>query len=811
MTAVHNPAPLSTTAPMSSIPSPTVVTRPKRERNSPSQENMLHDLGASIQSLPSHPSSSNQSYQHSNIIQQANPFSYQQQIYQQQSISANHQPGHQLPHLGQNQQSHNHQGNLSAPQVSLPSSSHLQTSQQQSSSNTLQPVSVNQSHSIVSQQHPSNSTSLPSHKPQIGGNLNQTNGQSLSVSHQPNGYHSGQQNQTSLPIHHQNVTQVSGQMLNQRPPQLPQPQLSQQQRAVHQQSQSQQLQPLSSQTHGNRMQQTHSRAFTTHTQMIPPSLPALGTQISHGFSYPQQHVQMHQSHPPQHVMLPALGQTHFKPGDEAEMSDDLMGFPGLQSNRLQDISSALVSNAFQPEHISNANDPSVMEALIQADPESDPLNMNVHLQMSLNMDPQRSIERQVLPHNDRDPNAQNHAMNQATTALPGGNATFSMQLPNAMPPLPYTGQGGAIPHPQVLLQGPNSFSAFPMQTTSKSGNDGSSMMMIARQGLRGHQSQPVLQMAQQDDLHRRQVFGGSNQMSIQDLTKPKTEHQDAHFSPASPSYSAVTISPPTLLQTSQGIPKTVAGVVPPSQANGESPTSVTTPPGLSCHICKTRFTRRYNLKVHMTSKHSDKRDFQCDQCPNAFNRVDSLKRHIATTHRKEKKWSCEVCHKNFGQRPHMKMHIDTVHLKKRDHICHCGKAFGTRYNLNAHQRTHLQTPKKHLCLVCKKSFALKSSLARHQRNASHTPPPDVQQAVQQHAQQQMNSQQIGATMAHDQGGAPNTTQQPVTAHGPQLHVSEQTSVQQAGNTTELTPGTTVPVVSGVTSAIPLARLPRLSN
>lgn len=141
--------------------------------------------------------------------------------------------------------------------------------------------------------------------------------------------------------------------------------------------------------------------------------------------------------------------------------------------------------------------------------------------------------------------------------------------------------------------------------------------------------------------------------------------------------------------------------------------------GLVCPICGTQFTRRYNLKVHMSSKHSARRDYHCKQCPNAFNRGDSLKRHIATTHRGEKKWRCPYCQRDFGQRPHMKMHIDTVHLKKRDHKCHCGKAFGTRYNLSAHQRTHQQTPKKHLCIVCNKSFALKSSLARHQRNSGH--------------------------------------------------------------------------------------------
>lgn len=258
---------------------------------------------------------------------------------------------------------------------------------------------------------------------------------------------------------------------------------------------------------------------------------------------------------------------------------------------------------------------------------------------------------------------------------------------------------------------------------------------------------------------------GSTQRSIRGLMKPKTNvvnvsTQNPQLSPSSPAYSAVTTSPSAMIQTSQSLAvvevrnrptkaslftnmtaeangvgvsvnvvggeTNASGTVTQSNIGGNNktqfPKPTTVSQGLVCPICKTQFTRRYNLKVHMSSKHSARRDYHCKQCPNAFNRGDSLKRHIATTHRGEKKWRCSYCQRDFGQRPHMKMHIDTVHLKKRDHKCHCGKAFGTRYNLTAHQRTHQQIPKKHLCGVCNKSFALKSSLARHQRNSGHEQP-----------------------------------------------------------------------------------------
>lgn len=561
---------------------------------------------------------------------------------------------------------------------------------------------------------------------------------------------------------------------------------AQQHQHQQQQQQPQQQQPPISRPPSHLLTQTAPApvGLTPSSQLLSQSLPLQHGGASHALAaHPQvphlSHLQassLHQagSHPQSHHhssggLLPSLTQSHLRQSDDVEVSDDLMPFGTLQTNRSSDMNAALSSSAFQPEHLAHHQDAAVMDALLP-EPEQDPLHMNVALQVPLQIDQPRSIERQVLSTSEaepvRQPTHSTHALiGSASAATPPVVASQAFALNGTTGThLSYGSSNTSTGHAQasaVALQGPSSVSTFQVPVPLKSNSDGPPMLMLGRnagrQTTHAGNTTAIANNAQAEDGQRRASIA-SNQMSIQDLTKPKMERvetsQDAHFSPSSPAYSAVTISPPTLLQPSQGLPTGGAGsggsasgsgsaggsggggasgsggiggggtvVATVTQSNvgsSQSPTSVATPSGLSCPICKTQFTRRYNLKVHMTSKHSARRDYHCKQCPNAFNRGDSLKRHIATTHRGEKKWTCSYCHRNFGQRPHMKMHIDTVHLKKRDHKCHCGKAFGTRYNLTAHQRTHQQTPKKHMCLVCKKSFALKSSLARHQRNSAHS-------------------------------------------------------------------------------------------
>lgn len=551
-----------------------------------------------------------------------------------------------------------------------------------------------------------------------------------------------------------------------------------------------------------------------------------------------------------------VSHSHVQNPHDVDDEEDMMNFDTIHhTGRNQEMPHVLGhSAAFTSEPLTQtvADGASVIDALL---PDAEADSLNVPLQISLGMDAStRTLDRSLLggsPENDSSARNITLASNAAVFMNPGavsspthGNSnTFPMHVSQSAT-FAYTQNG--VNDNIMLHGGPSSTFSVCVEKESPLGDGtvatevAAPMLMLRRAALRDTDAIPVVTIPARDegddiqaqaecpqpnarmshpDTMRQDGTGtlsdgeggiveavtsqgatnpafGCNQISIQDLTKPKSEcgdastSQNAQFSPSSPAYSAVTVTSPAILQPSQSVaaataaaaaaaaaaatpgddvnaPRTTssipghnaniigdAGSIGGSgginadatlrgdndivhdneAANGfatvtqsnmgagngvQSPTSVTAPSGLICPLCKTQFTRRYNLKVHMTSKHSARRDYHCKQCPNAFNRGDSLKRHIATTHRGEKKWRCHYCQRDFGQRPHMKMHIDTVHLKKRDHKCHCGKAFGTRYNLTAHQRTHQQTPKKHVCGVCNKSFALKSSLARHQRNSGH--------------------------------------------------------------------------------------------
>lgn len=740
MTAVQMPAPLSSSAHTSPPQFPPLPppSSPKRERNTP--DNMLNDFHP-LQPL-SLPQTS--SAQHSSFTHQS-PLNHTHYPSFQRSPSTLHPPQPADPHNHNSNSISLHSHHNPHNSIQLPPTSQSLNLPNLTQKSPQHNPSIAQSDPSHKQSHHQHQTSLV---PDSSQSASPSHTIPTSSPHLPIPLQSHHHSQPLLTVHssHNHSAQHLPNLHNHATSSFNLPHTSQpthpqhpQQHFHHQSSQQAHLPHLQHPQHHH-----HHHLPTT----LPQSLPLPSPTHSHLLSasqplsqhlplpFPHQHnpanVQQSQHHHHNPVLLPALSQSHFKQADEVDVSDDLIGFGGLPTSRPQDMPGALVSSAFPPDPLPASQDQAVMDALLPHEPEQDPLNITASLHVPLHMDSQRSIERQVLATAEPDPvlrpslvSQNNNLINPNSSTVQTPPQPFSLHVPQSVAHLSYGAQPTGVAHPQVLMQGQNSVSAFQLPIPQKQPLEGPPLLMLGKNGLRNaSQANSLLQLSPQEEMQRK----GSvtpNQMRIQDLTKTKSDAAigDSQFSQASPSYSAVTVSPPTILQAADASPSSVGTpLLNVSPSGGESPTSITAPQGLSCQICKTVFTRRYNLKVHMTSKHSARRDYQCNQCSNAFNRGDSLKRHIATTHNGEKKWSCPYCKRNFGQRPHMKMHVDTVHLKKRDHKCHCGKAFGTRYNLTAHQRTHQQTPKKHLCIVCKKSFALKSSLARHQRSAAHTNP-----------------------------------------------------------------------------------------
>ncbi|KAI8121452.1 Gastrula zinc finger protein XlCGF17.1 [Lucilia cuprina] len=139
-----------------------------------------------------------------------------------------------------------------------------------------------------------------------------------------------------------------------------------------------------------------------------------------------------------------------------------------------------------------------------------------------------------------------------------------------------------------------------------------------------------------------------------------------------------------------------------------------------CNYCDKKFTRNFQLKLHLISIHQigDGLQYTCQICTKTFASNHSLSYHQKSVHYQQKPHFCPQCDRQFVLKSQLVSHmrIHTGEAKPRIFECQeCGKKWPTRSDLRTHMRSHdpnMERPFK--CDRCEKSFFTRGHLTSHQ-------------------------------------------------------------------------------------------------
>ncbi|XP_060657870.1 LOW QUALITY PROTEIN: gastrula zinc finger protein XlCGF52.1 [Drosophila nasuta] len=136
-----------------------------------------------------------------------------------------------------------------------------------------------------------------------------------------------------------------------------------------------------------------------------------------------------------------------------------------------------------------------------------------------------------------------------------------------------------------------------------------------------------------------------------------------------------------------------------------------------CEVCSKSFASRHSLRYHVTSLHSTERPFACELCDRRFVLRTQLNSHarMHTGETKPRIFKCNICAKTWPTKSDLRTHMRShdPDMSKRPFKCDkCEKAFYTRGHLSSHNLVHTGE-KPHTCTYCKKSYQSVGNLNNH--------------------------------------------------------------------------------------------------
>ncbi|KAI9028345.1 hypothetical protein CLU79DRAFT_738916 [Phycomyces nitens] len=107
----------------------------------------------------------------------------------------------------------------------------------------------------------------------------------------------------------------------------------------------------------------------------------------------------------------------------------------------------------------------------------------------------------------------------------------------------------------------------------------------------------------------------------------------------------------------------------PSEPEQKMPKNKAIKKPYQCHLCKARFSRRYNLSTHVRTHDKQRiKEHRCDICEKAFDRKHDRDRHVATVHHGKRTFGCKTCSTSFTRRDALSRHMQVRHNEDPDHF-----------------------------------------------------------------------------------------------------------------------------------------------